>query len=86
MAEAGVPNFEFQSWYGLWAPKGTPAEIVTPVHDLVQDTMRDPAVVKSLTSTLLEPVTESIDQTKTFIAAEIVRAKKLLQSVNFQPA
>jgi hypothetical protein len=32
------------------------------------------------------PVTESIDQTKAFIASEIVRAKKLLQSVNFQPA
>jgi tripartite-type tricarboxylate transporter receptor subunit TctC len=86
MAEAGVPGFEFQSWYGIWAPKGTPNEIKMIVHDLIQDTMRDPAVIKSLTTTLLEPVTESIDQTKTFIASEIVRARKLLQSVNFQPA
>jgi len=86
MAAAGVPGFEFQSWYGLWAPKSTPGEITTTVHDLVQETMRDPAVVSSLTSTLLEPVTESIDQTKTFIANEIVRAKRLLESVNFQPA
>ena len=86
MAEAGVLGFEFQSWYGLWAPKGTPAEIVSTAHDLVQDTMRDPVVVKTLNAGLLEPVTESIDQTKTFIANEIVRARKLLQSVNFQPA
>jgi tripartite-type tricarboxylate transporter receptor subunit TctC len=86
MAEAGVPGFEFQSWYGIWAPKGTPNEIKMMVLDLIQDTMRDPAVVKSLTTTLLEPVTESIDQTKSFIASEIVRARKLLQSVNFQPA
>jgi tripartite-type tricarboxylate transporter receptor subunit TctC len=86
MAEAGVPGFEFQSWYGLWAPKGTPGGITATVHNLVQETMRDPAVVSSLTSTLLEPVTESIDQTKTFIADEIVRAKRLLESVNFQPA
>jgi tripartite-type tricarboxylate transporter receptor subunit TctC len=86
MAEAGVPGFEFQSWYGIWAPKGTPNEIKTTVHELVQETMRDPAVVASLTSTLLEPVTESIDQTKAFISSEIVRARKLLQSVNFQPA
>jgi len=35
---------------------------------------------------LLEPLTESIDQTKEFIGSEIVRARKLLQSVNFQPA
>ncbi len=86
MAEAGVPDFEFQSWYAIWAPKGTPGEIQTTVHALVQETMRDPAVIKSLTSTLLEPVTESIEDTKAFIASEIVRARKLLQSVNFQPA
>lgn len=86
MAEAGVPGFEFQSWYALWAPKGTPGEITTTVHGLVQDIMRDPAVVSSLQSTLLEPVTESVDQTKAFIANEIVRAKRLLESVNFQPA
>jgi tripartite-type tricarboxylate transporter receptor subunit TctC len=86
MAEAGVPGFEFQSWYALWAPKGTPGEITTTVHSLVQDIMRDPAVVSSLQSTLLEPVTESVDQTKAFIASEIVRAKRLLESVNFQPA
>ncbi len=86
MAEAGVPGFEFQSWYGIWAAKGTPNEIKMTVHDLIQDTMRDPAVIKSLTSTLLEPVTESIDQSKAFISSEIVRARKLLASVNFQPA
>jgi tripartite-type tricarboxylate transporter receptor subunit TctC len=86
MAEAGVPGFEFQSWYGLWAPKGTPGEITTTMHDLVQEIMRDPKVVDSLKANLLEPVTESTDQTKAFIASEITRAKRLLQSVNFQPA
>ncbi len=86
MAEAGLPGFEFSSWYGVWAPKGTPGEIKTTVHELIQQTMRDPAVVSTLTSTLLEPVTESVDRTKAFIGSEIVRAKKLLQSVNFQPA
>jgi tripartite-type tricarboxylate transporter receptor subunit TctC len=86
MAEAGVPGFEFQSWYGLWAPKGTPGEITTTMHDLVQEIMHDPKVVDSLKANLLEPVTESADQTKAFIASEITRAKRLLQSVNFQPA
>lgn len=28
MAEAGVPGFESLSWYGLWAPTGTPREII----------------------------------------------------------
>jgi tripartite-type tricarboxylate transporter receptor subunit TctC len=27
-AEAGVPTYQVATWYGLWAPKGTPKEII----------------------------------------------------------
>ena len=47
--------------------------------------MRDWAVVAKLTATLLEPVAESVDDTKRFIRSEIVRAGDLLKSVDFQP-
>ena len=85
MAEQGVPDFEFSSWYGIWAPKGTPRAISEKVNGLIQETMRDPAVVAKLTTTLLEPVAESIDASKTFIASEIARARELLRLVNFEP-
>ena len=85
MAEAGLPGFEFQSWYGLWAPKGTPAEICQRVNTLMQETMREPAIVQRLTTQVLEPVTESIEETKRFIATEISRAGELLRSVNYEP-
>ena len=32
MAEAGVPGFESTSWYGLFAPAGTPPEILRRMH------------------------------------------------------
>jgi tripartite-type tricarboxylate transporter receptor subunit TctC len=32
MAEAGMPNFEVDSWNGLFAPKGTPPAIVEKLH------------------------------------------------------
>ena len=86
MAEAGLPGFEFQSWYGIWAPKGTPSAIKNQVNALIQDTMRDREVIARLTGTLIEPVTESIEETQKFIRGEIVRAGELLKSVNFQPS
>lgn len=86
MGEAGLPGFEFNSWYGVWAPKSIPAEIATKVNALLQETMRDPAIVKRLTTTLIEPVAESADDTRKFIRSEIVRASDLLKSVNFQPS
>jgi tripartite-type tricarboxylate transporter receptor subunit TctC len=86
MAEAGLPGFEFNSWYGVWAPKNTPKDIAEKVNALVQETMKDPAVVAKLQGTLIVPVAESSDATRKFIRSEIVRAGELLKSVNFQPA
>ena len=85
MAEAGLPGYEFQSWYGVWAPKGTSSEIVQRINALMQETMRDPAIVERLKQQVLEPVTETTEQSKRFIAGEIVRAGELLRSVNYQP-
>ena len=32
MIEAGVPDFEVTSWFGLLAPAGTPAPIIAKLH------------------------------------------------------
>ncbi|MCR0983234.1 Bug family tripartite tricarboxylate transporter substrate binding protein [Roseomonas populi] len=85
MGEVGLPGYEFQSWYGVWGPKGTSAEICGRVNALMQETMREPAIVERMTGQVLEPVTESIDDSKRFIASEITRASELLKSVNYQP-
>lgn len=86
MAEAGLPGYEFQSWYGVWAPKGTPREIVMRINALMQETMRDPPIVARMTQQVLEPVTETPEQSRQFIANEISRATELLRSVNYEPA
>lgn len=86
MSEAGLPGFDFQSWYGIWAPRGTPREAIEVVNALVRETMSDPATATRIRSTLIEPIVESVDETKRFIASEIVRARELLKLVNFQPA
>ena len=57
----------------------------TLLNALVQQTMRDPDTVAKLTATLIEPVAESIADTRSFIRSEILRAGDLLKSVNFQP-
>jgi len=84
-AEAGLPGFEFNSWYGVWAPKGTPRAIQEKINTLVQEMMRDPEVTAKLRAGWLEPVAESIDDSKRFISSEIVRAHELLQSAGFKP-
>src|SRR5690349_23027008 len=67
IAEQGFAGYDFQSWYGLWAPKGTPREICERVNALMRETMQDAETVKKLNASLLEPVVETIDATRAFI-------------------
>lgn len=41
-AEAGVPGYQVSTWYGMWAPKGTPPEIVDRMAAEVQKALATP--------------------------------------------
>ncbi len=47
--EAGVPGLYIPFWHGLWAPKGTPRDIVTKLNAAVVDALADPAVRQRFT-------------------------------------
>jgi tripartite-type tricarboxylate transporter receptor subunit TctC len=42
--EAGVPGLYISVWYGLWVPKGTPADIIAKLNAAAADAMADPVV------------------------------------------
>jgi tripartite-type tricarboxylate transporter receptor subunit TctC len=46
--EAGVPGLHVLIWYGLWAPRGTPREIVTRLNAAVREALADPGVRQRL--------------------------------------
>lgn len=48
MAEAGLPNFSIDFWYGLFVPAATPADIVRKLFAAASTAMRDPAVKSAL--------------------------------------
>jgi tripartite-type tricarboxylate transporter receptor subunit TctC len=85
MAEAGLPGFEFYSWYGVWAPRGVPAEIVARYNAALVEGMREPAVAERLTGLGFEAVSESVAEVERFITADVARNVELLRIANFQP-
>jgi tripartite-type tricarboxylate transporter receptor subunit TctC len=46
--EAGLPGFYFSSWWGLWAPKHTPKNIIAKLNAAVVDALADQAVGQRL--------------------------------------
>jgi tripartite-type tricarboxylate transporter receptor subunit TctC len=48
MAEAGVPEFSIAFWYGIFAPAGTPPEIVKKLFDAITVAAQRPEVKATL--------------------------------------
>jgi tripartite-type tricarboxylate transporter receptor subunit TctC len=46
--EAGLPGLYVSVWFGIWAPKGTPHDIVAKLNAAMQSSLADPAVRQRL--------------------------------------
>ena len=47
--EGGLPGFYSANWYGLWAPKGTPKDVIARINRAVGEALADKAVADKLT-------------------------------------
>ena len=73
MQEAGVPDFDVSSWYGLAAPAATPRPIIDRLANAVQRALADPAVVTRLRDFGAEPWPAGPADYQAFMIAEETR-------------
>ena len=52
--EAGAPGLYVSAWYGLWAPNGTPKDVITKLNAAVVEALADPTVRKRLADEQLD--------------------------------
>jgi len=72
--EAGLPGFYFTFWHALWAPKGTPKEIVAKLNGALRTALANPATRKKLIDLAQEifpPDEQSPEALRKFQQAEI---------------
>ncbi len=71
VAESGLPGFEAVSWFGLFAPAGTPRDVVARVNSEVRRVFEDPEFQKNfLAANMFEPMVSSPEQFFAFIKSE----------------
>jgi tripartite-type tricarboxylate transporter receptor subunit TctC len=66
--EAGLPKFYFSSWTALWAPKGTPKEVIARLNAAAMDALADPVVRRRLAD-LGQDISPRAQQTPEALAA-----------------
>lgn len=73
VAQAGVPGFEVMSWFGLWAPAGTPTDIVAKLNQAVVEIINTPDMQKQIRDQGALPHPETPAEFAAFIAAEGIK-------------
>jgi len=79
VAELGYPGFDVSTWYGLMAPAGTPAEIVTRLNREVERILTLPDVKEKLNSVGAEDGGGSPEQFGKFVRDEIAKYAKIVK-------
>ena len=86
--EAGVPGLYVSTWYGLWVPKGTPADIVARLNSAVVAALADPTVREKLAELGLEiPPREqqTPEALGAFHQAEVEKWWPIIRAANIAP-
>jgi len=83
LQESGVKGFEVTIWHGLYAPKGTPADIQAKLNAALKVALKDPDFIKKqeglgavvVTDKRMEPA-----EHKKFVAAEIAKLSPVIKA------
>ncbi|MCO6418212.1 tripartite tricarboxylate transporter substrate binding protein BugD [Siccirubricoccus sp. KC 17139] len=81
--EAGLPDFQVTVWHGLYAPKGTPAEITQRLSRALQVALRDPRLVQRFAELGTAPVAQAQatpEAHRQFWLADIAKWRPIIQA------
>jgi len=84
-AESGLPGMTYSSWYGVWAPKATPADRIQFLNKALNQAVTELTKSGALAQIGVEPVTESVEQFRKFIQSDVTQAAELLKGAGFKP-
>jgi tripartite-type tricarboxylate transporter receptor subunit TctC len=82
VSESGLPGFEFNSWFAMMAPAGTPRNILNTLAAEVQKALADPEVREKLNAQGLTPRGTTPDDLGTAMRAQLAKYGALIKQNN----
>lgn len=82
ISEAGVQGYDVMSWFGLWAPKATPPEVVKKLNQAVVEIINDPEMQKTIRSQGAIPHPDTPEEFAAFIESETKKWGEVVRAAN----
>jgi tripartite-type tricarboxylate transporter receptor subunit TctC len=84
MQEAGVADFEVDSWYAMFVPAKTPKPIIDTLNKALNQVLADPEIKEKLLAQGSEAVGGTAEALGKTVAAEIPKWTKLVKQANIK--
>jgi tripartite-type tricarboxylate transporter receptor subunit TctC len=85
IAEQGLPGFEMEVWFGVWAPAATPRPVLQKLAADIRSAMAAPEVREQYAKLGIEPGTLFLDDFARFVRAEMAKYEKVVKRADIQP-
>jgi tripartite-type tricarboxylate transporter receptor subunit TctC len=79
-----LPGYEVTQWFGLFAPAGTPAPVVSALSSEVRRIVATPQVQQRFVQQGIEPVTSTPEQFAAYVKSELEKWTKTLKQIGIQ--
>jgi tripartite-type tricarboxylate transporter receptor subunit TctC len=80
IAETGLPGYEFDSWFGLLGPAGTPAAEVNRINAAIGRLLKDPVILERLDKQGIEPLAMPAADFARLLATDYERMAKVVKA------
>jgi tripartite-type tricarboxylate transporter receptor subunit TctC len=80
-----VPGYEAGGWYGMGAPKNTPADIIDKLNKEINAALADPKMIAALAGLGAVPMPMTPAEFGNFLAAETEKWGKVIRAANIKP-
>jgi tripartite-type tricarboxylate transporter receptor subunit TctC len=84
IGEAGMPRYKAVGWFGLMAPAGTPANIVSKLSDVVADATKSPDVITALRAQGIGPQSSRPQEFAAFVRDQLELHRQLVKDVDLK--
>jgi tripartite-type tricarboxylate transporter receptor subunit TctC len=84
VAEAAIPGFEFDLWYGMFAPAKTPRPIVNKYAAEVARILSLPEISKLMNTQGIVPKSSTPEQFDRFVRAEVEKLGKVIKAAGIK--
>ena len=84
MAEAALPGYEFQAWFGMFAPGATPRPIVDQLSKEIARIVELPDIAKGMANQGEQGRSSTPEEFSRFFRAEVEKYRKIVKLANIR--